>query len=320
MRITRTPLRISLIGGGTDMPAFYEKHAGHVFSFTINKYVYVSVNRKFDDKVRVSYSQTEIVNSTDDLKHDLARESLRLYKIMNGMEISSISDIPGNGTGLGSSSAFTVGLIKAIDPDIPHGILAERAFTVEANECHHPVGKQDQYASAYGGFNFFTFSAKNVRVEPVFPGQTWRAGLQDHCLLLWTGIARDANEILARQRSTFMNGGNVEIGLQLSRLAVDFHAEFIHGMQPARIGEFLGEAWKIKKFLASGISNNKIENWYDIAMRAGAYGGKILGAGGGGFLFFIAPPSTHAAIVQATGLRRIDINIEPEGSKVIYDG
>jgi len=319
MRITRTPLRISLIGGGTDMPAFYEKHAGHVFSFTINKYVYVSVNRKFDDKVRVSYSQTETVNSTDDLKHDLARESLRLYKIMNGMEISSISDIPGNGTGLGSSSAFTVGLIKAIDPDIPHGILAERAFTVEANECHHPVGKQDQYASALGGMNFITFGKNSVNVRPVYPSSDWMHDFCSYSLLLYTGMTRDANEILQSQRKGFVDGGNIEIGKMLAGQAHDFMQEIADGAKIRRLGEFMDETWKLKKRLSPNITSSKLDEIYEKAKNAGAYGGKLLGAGGGGFFFFFAPNYLHKAIIEQTGLRRVDFNIEQNGSEVIYE-
>lgn len=315
MIITRTPLRISLIGGGTDVPAFYRKNPpGAVVSFAINKYVYVIANKKFDSKVRVSYSQTENVDHVHELKHELVRETLKFFRIENGIEIASISDIPGNGTGLGSSSSFTVGLVKALGRNIPPGHLAERAYMVEAEQCNHPVGKQDQYSAAHGGFNRFTFYKNSV----ICVSATWPFP-EDWNLLLWTGISRDANEILASQKRSFENGGNTEIGKQMADLANRFWYEVTD--EPPHVsvvGEYLREAWKIKKFFANGISNSKIDSIYDIAILAGAIGGKLCGAGGGGFFFFIAPPETHKNIVKATGLRKIDFKIEPNGSEVIY--
>lgn len=318
MIFTRTPLRISLLGGGTDLPAFYRKYRGAVVSFAVNKYIYVAVNKKFDGKLRVSYSKTENVSTVGELQHDLVREALSLSNIKSGLEITSVSDIPGSGTGLGSSSAFTVGLLHALYPDVPAGTLAERAFTVEAEKCLHPVGKQDAYAAAFGGINRLIFHSNHVEVNPVNASPIWLELFERHALLLWTGLTRDANEILKHQRKSFEDGGNMEIGKQLAGLANEFYEEMAQGATVQRVGEFLQEGWKIKKFMAHGISNSRIDALYDTAMRNGAYGGKLLGAGGGGFLLFMACPLQHAQIVRETGLRKVDFKIERKGSEVIY--
>lgn len=319
MLTTRTPLRISLVGGGTDMPSFYKKHTGAVISFTINKYVYVSINKKFDGKLRVSYSKTENVDSVDDLQHELVRESLKLFNIKSGLEITSISDIPGSGTGLGSSSAFTVGLLKALGTTNGTVTLAERAFTVEADKCSHPVGKQDHYSAAFGGLNYFVFGKNKVEHNPIMPSIKMVQELQSHSLLLWTGITRDANEILKNQNKTFLDGGNIEIGKQLSRLADDLYVEMSDGIEMERIGEYLQKAWQLKKFLAQSITNSKVDAWYEKAIWKGAYGGKLLGAGGGGFMYFLAHPKLHDSIVEETGLRKVEFKLDYEGSQVIYE-
>lgn len=307
-----------MIGGGTDMPSFYKKNAGAVMSFTIDKFIYVSVNQKFDGKYRVSYSKTENVGSIDEIHHPLAREALRLFNIKTGLEITSVADIPGNGTGLGSSSAFTVGLLKALGKDVQPSILAERAFTVEAEKCFHPTGKQDVYASAHGGLNYMAFHKNSVKVVKIHASDDWIRDLEEHSLLLWTGTSRDANEILKAQNKTFLDGGNVEIGKMLAQMANDLYVGLLNEIGIPEIGLMMDEAWKVKKFLAHGVSNYKIDNWLELAMRNGAYGGKILGAGGGGFLYLLAPPDSHKSIVEKTGLRKIPFKMEHEGSKVIY--
>lgn len=319
MRITRTPLRISLVGGGTDMPAFYSKHPGAVFSFTINKYVYVSVNEKFDGTFRVMYSKTENVPSVEQIDHTLVRESLRMMNVKSGMEIASIADIPGEGTGLGSSSAFTVGLLRALThEELEPSILAERAFTIEAEKCMNPVGKQDQYASAIGGMNFMTFGKRSVSCRRISPPAKWMEDFYSSTLLLWTGMTRDANEILKFQRKGFQDGGNVEVGKMLSRQAHEFMQEVLDGAKAKRLGEILHETWKLKKMLAPSISSSRIDEIYEKAIQAGAYGGKLLGAGGGGFLFFFAPNYLHRNIIADTGLKNIEFEVEENGSEVIY--
>lgn len=321
MLITRTPLRISLVGGGSDVKSFYTKHTGAVVSFCINHYVYVSVNKKFDGKLRVSYSKTENVDSVDDLQHELVRESMRLFNLKSGLEITSVSDIPGNGTGLGSSSSFTVGLLKALgESTVNTGILAERAYTVEAEKCFKAVGKQDHYAAAFGGLNYFVFGKNKVEWEPISQTLKLIHELESHSLLLWTGIARDGNEILKKQNKTFLDGGNIQIGRQLAGMATDLNCEMRDGISMPRLGEFLQEGWRLKKFLAQGISNKKVDDWYEAGMWKGAYGGKLLGAGGGGFMYFLAPPHLHDLIVEETGLRKIEFKLEHEGAKVIYEG
>lgn len=295
------------------MPAFYAHHTGAVVSFAISKFVYVITNPKFDGHIRVSYSQTENVEGLDELKHDLVRETLRYFRVTKGIEVVSVSDIPGKGSGLGSSSSFIVGLANALGRGTTPGILAERAFDIEANLCHHPVGKQDHYAASYGGMNFIKFQGKQVTVRPLYYSQTFA----DHCLLLWTGRTRDANPIL-KEQGKMMAGASIQSGMELARLALDFHNEYTAGMTPKRIGEFVYEGWKIKAKLSGGISDSQIDEWIAVGMSEGAYGGKLLGAGGGGFLFFVAPPEIHFKIIKATGLRCVDFKIESEGSKVIY--
>lgn len=314
MILTRTPLRISLIGGGTDMPSFYKKNVGGVVSFAIDKYVYVAVNQKFDDKIRVSYSKTENVETLDELHHDLARECLRAFKIHSGIEIASIADIPGEGSGLGSSSAFCVGLINALGIGQHASVLAERAFHVESDACHHPVGKQDQYASAYGGMNYMRFFHRSVEVNPLYPS----ADMHDNLLLLYTGVTRSANDILKEQSRRFDKGDTRQIGLDLSVLAHDFNRDFKSGMSYERMGEYVQTGWELKKRL-SNVTNNQVDGWISAGLANGAFGGKLLGAGQGGFLLFVAPYETHGRIMKATGLRRIDFKIEMEGSKVIYN-
>lgn len=318
MRITRTPFRISLAGGGSDMPSYTSKHPGAVFSLTIDKYVYISVNPKFDGKFRVAYSKTEIAETADNIEHSLVRETLRLANIKAGAEIVSVADIPGYGSGLGSSSAFTVGLLKIYYPQADPGILAERAFAIESGKCGYPVGRQDQYAASYGGMNFITFGRRSVNVKPIHPSIEWMEDFHNYSLLLWTGVTRSANDILKLQKKGFENGGNMEIGKFLADQAHVFMQEVCDSAKPRRLGEILNETWKWKKKLAPNISSQKIDDLYEKALQAGAYGGKLLGAGGGGFFFFFAPAYLHKDIAEATGLKKIHFKFEPKGSEVIY--
>lgn len=325
MLITRTPLRISFVGGGTDMPAFYTRHKGAVVSFAINKYIYVSVNKKFDGKFRISYSQTENVDTIGEVKHDLIRESLLAHNIKTGLEITTVSDIPGSGTGLGSSSALTVGLVNALENRVPPSTLAERAWVIEAEKCFHPVGKQDHYASAHGGLNYFEFSKCCVSVAQIPFSEHWLGELQSHSLLLWTGISRSASDILKNQRKNLeADEVVVESGKELSKLATDLYnkmldADYIRGLSMETLAEFLDYGWGLKQKLEDSISSDEIIALYNTAIDKGAWGGKLLGAGGGGFLYFIAPPETHKRIAGATGLRHVDFKFETRGSEVIYD-
>lgn len=287
---------------------------------TIDRYVYVSVNKRFDGGYRVSYSKTENVRSVSEIEHDIVREALGMTKIQPGLEITSVADIPGNGTGLGSSSAFTVGLLKALLKDDDPGTLAERAYTVEAQKCNHPVGKQDQHAAAYGGVNYMTFGRNNVCVSRLMISNAWKADFEKHALLLWTGTSRDANTILKEQaRVMEYNPGVIELGITLAGQAREFYENFVSGMTIKRMAERIHEGWMTKRAIVPTITTEDIDDAYERALQAGAWGGKLLGAGGGGFLLILAPIYTHSKILEVTGLRNVPIHIEMEGSKVIYD-
>lgn len=323
MIISRTPLRISLAGGGTDMASYYRRHGGSVVSLTINKFVYVSVNKKFDGKTRLSYSITENVDNPGELKHDIARECLREFEV-GGVEITSTSDIPGDGTGMGSSSAYAVGLINCLGSMAlarpPCKYLAEKAYEIERKRCAHPVGKQDQYAAAHGGLRYYSFLAnENVSVEPIFVDIHNRDLMEQKMLLLYTGVSRSANDILKDQErnlETRRESSVAAIGLKnlADELARDLRDDKFHV-----IGHYLYEGWKLKKRLSDYVSDPALDLMYADAISAGAIGGKLLGAGGGGFFLFWADKKFHGDILKVTGLRQIPFKYEEKGSAIIYD-
>lgn len=319
MIITRVPLRISLAGGGSDMPAFYERECGVVVSFAIDKFIYVTVNDKFDGRTRVSYSRTENVNRPIDLQHDLARECLNYYH-MSGLEITTVSDIPGEGTGLGSSSAFTVGLCQALShkrrETMIQSDLAERAFLIERTLCQHPVGKQDHYASAFGGLNRFNFRPDFVNYFPLSIHAA--AYLQENLMFFWTGVTRSSKEILREQEKNIgMDESGFRVAAILRDLAI-YLADYFRTGEYDMLGQILREGWEAKKSLARGISAEWIENLYERALEAGATGGKLCGAGGGGFLLFAVPKDRRAQVEKALGLRRVPFKIETVGARIIY--
>lgn len=333
MIISRTPLRISLVGGGTDFPSFYEKESGVpgcVVSFAINKYVYVILNKRFDKGFRISYSQTENVETLDEIHHDIIREAIRLVRRAGeGLEVVTVADVSGHGTGLGSSSSLSVGLIKALNAYIEGpledpGALAEIGFIVEAQKCHHKVGKQDHYAAAYGGFNRILFKKGLAQVDKIdsqWDGENpWcLADLPENLLLLWTGQTRQASTILDAQ-SKAMGADKYAIGKEMAELAHHF-AQVLQTTPNIAysIGQYLHLNWALKKKLNSNISDPQIDMWYDLAMNNGALGGKLCGAGGGGFLLFAAPQNEHARITRALGLEPMKFKIAQQGSEIIYD-
>jgi len=325
MIITKTPLRISLVGGGTDLPEFYSQYGGAVVSFAINKYIYVMLNKKFDGGVRVSYSVTENVNEPEMLKHDLVREALSQFKT-NGVEVVSIADIPGGGTGLGSSSSFSVGLLLALNkylgnPTNRHpSILADSAYYLERVLCKHPVGKQDHYAAAYGGFNYFQFNKDGTVITiPIRLGETNIGMLQHNMMLFWVGKTRHADTILKEQARGLRDDPFVyEDAMAMKNLAVSLNHE-LQKDNISSMGTFIGLNWQLKKNQALGIAPKEIRNYYDAAMEAGASGGKLCGAGGSGFLLFYAPYEFHAAIEKAVGLRQVPFKICNEGAQIVYD-
>jgi D-glycero-alpha-D-manno-heptose-7-phosphate kinase len=321
--ISRTPLRISLAGGGSDLPAFYQREPGAVVTTAINKYIYITVNKKFDDRIRASYSITEMVDRVDDLRHELIREALRLVGVTGGIEITSISDIPSRGTGLGSSSTYTVGLLHALHAYAGRHAgakrLAEEACEIELERCAKPIGKQDQYIAAYGGLQFIRFGADGVQVEPLVTDAEFRARLHAHLLLLYTGLTRNADAILEEQGRGLREDASTRANtVRIRDLALELRAALLEQRLDA-VGEILNVGWTLKRGLAPGITSPEIDAWYVRARAAGAIGGKLLGAGGGGFLLLFASPEDHAAITHTLpDLRPIPFQFEPQGSRIIY--
>lgn len=324
MIISRTPLRVSFVGGGSDLAAYYRHEPGAVVSVAINKYIYITVNAKFDHQIRASYSVTEIVDSVDELRHQLIREALRLLGLRRGIEITSISDIPSQGTGLGSSSTYTVGLLNALHAHSGQFAGAERlareACWIEIERCGEPIGKQDQYIAAYGGLQFIQFNPdETVFVDPIICKPETRHLLQARLLMLYTGTTRQTGDVLHEQRANTERDEARRRNLrQMVALAHDLRTA-LSGDDLTAFGEILHEGWMRKRTLASAISNPRIDDWYERARAAGARGGKILGAGGGGFLLLYAPEECHPGILRALPeLRHVPIHFEPQGSKIIY--
>jgi D-glycero-alpha-D-manno-heptose-7-phosphate kinase len=324
MIVSRTPLRISFIGGGSDLPAFYQEEPGCVVTTAINKHVYITVNKKFDSKIRASYSTTEIVDHLDSLQHDLIRETLRLTGVQKGVEITSVSDIPSEGTGMGSSSTYTVGLLNALyayqGTHVPAEKLAKEACFIEIEACDKPIGKQDQYIGAYGGFNCIRFNPDDsVFVNPIVCKPNTKVELQKHLLLLYTGITRSANNILQQQQEKIRN--NVNSRQTLRRMA-QMAQETCNNLQNNDLhsfGQMLHESWLLKKSLVSTISSSAIDESYATARKHGAIGGKVLGAGGGGFLLLYAEPDYHARLIsELPHLQYVPFEFDPEGSKIVY--
>lgn len=324
MIITRTPLRISFAGGGSDLPAFYEKEQGAVVSTAISKYIYITVNPKFDHKIRASYSVTEIVDHVDELKHELIRASLGLLDLQHGIEITSISDIPSQGTGLGSSGSYTVGLLNALYAYRGHMAGAERlareACHIEIDLCGKASGKQDQYIAAYGGLQYIRFNPDGtVFTDPIICSAATRQRLEAGLLLLYTGITRRNNDILANQSHQTLTDKAKQASLRRMVNLAGQLCEALGRDDVAAFGEILHTGWMEKKQLADGISNNQIDNWYQRAREAGAIGGKLLGAGGGGFLLVYASPEHHTNICRVLPeLRPVPFHFCPQGSKIIY--
>lgn len=323
MIISRTPLRVSFVGGGSDLASFYSRSPGAVVSTAINKYIYIFVNQKFDQKIRASYSVTEIVDKVGGLKHDLIRESLKLLKIKGGIEITSISDIPSEGTGLGSSSSYLVGLLNALHvykgDYVSAETLAREACHIEIDILKKPIGKQDQYAAAYGGFNYFKFNSNDtVLVEPIILDKKTRESVDSYLLFFYTGLTRTSSSVLKKQKRNLATNADTFKQMQMMvDLAIPFR-DALRGHYLSRIGKFIHENWLLKKRMAKEISNPQIDKWYNKAIKSGASGGKLLGAGGGGFLLFWVPPQKQKRVIKALQLPGTPIHLEPFGSKIIY--
>lgn len=322
--MTRTPLRVSFAGGGTDIEAFYEQDRGAVLSTSIDKYVYVTVKRHgpvFDERIRLNYSVSESVHEIDAIRNDIVRECLRLLRIEPPIYVSVVSDLP-DSSGLGGSSAFAVGLLHALHTFRGEAVsaeqLAEEASHVEIDMLGQPIGKQDQYAAAMGGMNLFEFEADGrVGVSASSASRSAIDGLFDRLLMVWTGHQRRSSSVLFEQRDRTPDHRPELRAMRDQAYALE---TLMNDPQPdyRRFGEVLMEGWQLKRGLASSVSSEEIDAWYSAALAAGAIGGKLCGAGSGGFLIFLVAPETKAQ-VQASlpSLRAVPVGYEPRGSRVL---
>ena len=325
MIITRTPLRVSFLGGGTDYPDHFLHHGGQTLSATIDKYSYITLNRLthlFDYSIRVSYSRVELVKTLGEIQHPSVRECLRYMQFDGGVEVHYVGDLPAR-SGLGSSSSFTVGLLHAL-----HGLrgemvsrtrLAEEAVHVEQNVIRERVGSQDQYACAHGGVLHLQFAGDGVRVNPVVLTEERRADLEAHLMLFYTGVQRHAHDILEEQIERTKQGALRDDLGRMSDLVVDGLSALTSNGPMSRFGEILHEAWMIKRGLSSRVSTSSIDASYERVRKAGAVGGKLLGAGGGGFLLLVVPPEKHTGVIEAAHeLHHVPIRLESRGSSVLF--
>ncbi len=321
MIIVQTPLRISFFGGGTDFPGYFLSEGGCVLSSAINKYIFVVIKDRFDEKIRVGYTRTEIVNSVNDINHELVREALRKTGLSKGIEVVTLGDIPA-GSGLGSSSTVTVGALHAMyayqNNLVSTNRLAEEACDIEVNILKKPIGFQDQYIAAFGGLRFIEFHQNGqILTEMINLDPVVQKRLSDNCCLFYTGITRKAETILSEQKDRINT--QLPVLRSLKNLAHEARAALTHG-RPDDIGPLLHESWQLKKQLADGISNNNLETYYQIALSAGATGGKITGAGGGGFLLLYVLPERRDSVRSALNmLRELPFRLEPDGTKVILN-
>jgi D-glycero-alpha-D-manno-heptose-7-phosphate kinase len=323
--VTRTPLRVSFAGGGTDLAAFYQHDYGAVLSAAIANYIYVTVKPHsplFNEPVRVAYSKSEEVSQIDEIDNDIARECLKFMEIQPPIYIATVGDHPAS-TGLGGSSAFAVGLLNALHAykgeRVAAAQLAEEASHIEIDVLGQPIGKQDQYAAAFGGINFFRFNSDGaVTVEPVRPGGDSLPRLFEHFLMFWTGHQRDAGVVLAEQKRN--TDSKLESLTQMRDHAVELRALMSNGRatDPEQVGRILHDGWQLKRGLASTISNDQIDMWYERAIAAGASGGKLCGAGGGGCTLFVVPPERQDAVRAAlSDLIEVAVGYEVHGSRVL---
>ncbi|MCI0531977.1 MAG: hypothetical protein L0Y74_08535 [candidate division Zixibacteria bacterium] len=326
MIVTRTPLRIPLGGGGTDLPSYYTQHGGYLVSAAIDKYIYITVNRRFEESIRVSYSKTEIVSRVEDIQHPIVREALQLLGIDSHIEITSVADLPSN-TGLGSSSAFTVGLLNALHAykrdKVSAQDLAEEACLIEIEKLKEPIGKQDQYLAALGGVVCLEIDRLGkVKFEQLdLPADTLDQ-LESNTLLFYTGMQRSAGAVLADQNKSISanQNGSLEGMHKIKAIGMNIKDSFQTG-DLTRFGQLLDDHWQTKKKLSSAISAGQIDQWYDVAKNHGALGGKIMGAGGGGFFMFYCNNGKYGfrKSLEQAGLKEMRFRIDWEGSKVMFN-
>jgi D-glycero-alpha-D-manno-heptose-7-phosphate kinase len=322
MIVVSTPLRLSFFGGGTDFPDYYNLQGGLVVSTAIDKFVFVIVKERFDDKIYVNYSQKEIVDRIADLNHELVREAMAITGVEQGVEITTLADVPSSGTGLGSSSSVTVGVLQALytycGRIVEAESLARQACEIEIERCKKPIGKQDQYIAAYGGMRRFRFLPNGVvEAEDIGLSSSSAQRLNRNLMLFYTNTTRSASVVLAEQQN------NIPDRLAFLDALQDIAERGAACLRKGNWDEFgrlLHENWELKKNLASGITNSQIDALYEAARRAGAMGGKIAGAGGGGFLLLYCPLDKQDAVREVLGhLRELPFAFERDGSKVIFN-
>lgn len=322
MIIARAPFRVSFAGGGSDLRDFYSRNGhGAVLSTSIDKYMYIMIHPYFHDRIRIKYSKTEDVDEIDEIQHPLVRECLRVVGIEKGIEIASIADVP-SGTGLGSSSTFTVCLLHALYAHEARFVtkeeLARQACQIEMDTLKEPVGKQDQYAASYGGLNYVRFNQdETVFMEPIACKPEVKKQLQRNLLMFYVGNTRKSSQILRQQKENMCQDEKYEIVRKMARLAEDAR-DSLTGAAVKNLGKILDEGWALKKKLASRISNPLLDEYYKKALEAGAVGGKLLGAGGGGFFLFYCEPKYQDDVRKTLNLRELKFRLDNEGSKIVY--
>ncbi len=323
MIVVKTPLRISFVGGGSDMRAYYRHRPGKVVCSAIDKFVYAIVKERFDDMIYINYSKKECVESVEQIKHDLVREAMRITGVQKGIEITTLADIPSTGSGLGSSSSITVALLHALYT-YQHELvtaeqLAREACRIEIEILKKPIGRQDQYAAAYGGINQFEFTTGETTRKPVILENRIKRRFSSSLLLYYTGLARSADDILSEQKENLAGTEKLAVMEKMVSLVEPFTGAMERG-DIGLCGKLLDENWHLKRQMASGISNPSIDKMYATAKKAGALAGKITGAGGGGFLLLIVPREKQNQVFRAMAeYRELPFMLEESGSKVIFD-
>lgn len=323
MIVSRTPFRMSFVGGGSDLPAFYREEVGAVLSTTIDKYMFICINKRHDNRIRINYSRTEDVQSREKIEHPIVREALELLGIECGIEIASMADIPSKGSGLGSSSSYTVGLLNALyayrNEYVSKEKLASQSCEIEIERCGEPIGKQDQYAAAYGGMNLIRFHPDNsVSIDPVVCKPSVIKRLEDSILVFFTGRTRSASAVLVNQSSPMQLRNTRTLMRRMVQLAFEMKEQLESGTLDY-FGDLLNENWHLKIQLTANISDPQIDTWYSRGMTNGALGGKLLGAGNGGYIMFYAPQEAHARIIVALSeLELVKFRFDRTGSQIVF--
>jgi D-glycero-alpha-D-manno-heptose-7-phosphate kinase len=320
MIIVQSPLRVSFLGGGTDFGDFYLKHGGAVLSTTIDKYAFIILKGRFDNLISVNYSKREVVESVNDLQHELVREAMRMTGVERGIEVSTLVDVR-EGSGLGSSSSITIGLLQALygyqGETVATEVLAKQACQIEIGILGKPIGRQDQYIAAYGGLRFLTFTMDGINLEKVPLGKEAKRKLNERLMLFFTNRTRRSGDILAEQKTNIAS--RIEVLKEMTKLAYQ-GKEAIIVEAFDEFGEMLHKGWQLKKQLASKVSDSDLDQIYEVARKNGAVGGKITGAGGGGFLLLYCQNGKRDDLRRALkGLEEVSFQFEPDGAKCIFN-